>query len=411
EKTPIEVQIMTSEMEIKTKIGLSSHVSYKEKHTKMLKSNNFLDYIMEYTNTLGAKKIAEDFIGDIKSDYLSSLITVLTPSGEKVNIKKGSTALDFAFKIHTELGLHSSYAKIDGVWAPLSRVLSGGDIVEIIKDDHKIVPLKSLEWVKTKKAADLIREAYINNHNISSNLEITYGRQIFEDYLNNNQEYREIINERYITKSLKLLKYNTIDDFYIALARKEVKLNDVLNIFRKNDRTFKKLEKNYRRDLSLTKVFEVDKQMNLNLNIDRLSYKIHDCNPIYGENIVGELIPTLIKKERKILVHRSNCYKVITGKEQKPASFIKIDWSNQRGIYTSILTLEIVAIDRKELVKDVIGIAYSSGSTIQYIESKFIDDDEKVKITLKLKVRDAKHFKKVLYLFNKLVGLDKIRRI
>jgi len=142
---PIEVQIMTEEMELKSLIGLSSHTDYKEIHTKLLKNNNFLDYIMDFSNNMGKKLASKDFINLIDDELFNITINILTPMGDKVVVPKGSTALDFAFKIHTDLGKHASFAIVDGIHRSLNYILNESDIVDIVTDDKKIVPLKAIE--------------------------------------------------------------------------------------------------------------------------------------------------------------------------------------------------------------------------------------------------------------------------
>ena len=112
---------------------------------------------MEYANNEGKKSIAKDFVSVINTDLFSPTFSVLTPTGEKVIVNKGSTSLDFAFKIHTNLALHASYAVVNGKKVTLSHLLKEGDIVEIVADYNKLVPLKAINWVNSKNAASRIR--------------------------------------------------------------------------------------------------------------------------------------------------------------------------------------------------------------------------------------------------------------
>ncbi len=175
-KLPTEIQIKTTDMEIESSIWVAAHFEYKEKWSKKAQDINWVKELKELTESLWNN----DFIDSLKIDLFKDRIFVLTPNGDTINLPAGSTPIDFAYEIHTDLWNHITLAKVNGAVYPLDKELRNGDIVEIIKDKNKKPNPFYIGIVKTTKAKNSIR-SFLKNED--KDLHKERGRDILNKLL------------------------------------------------------------------------------------------------------------------------------------------------------------------------------------------------------------------------------------
>lgn len=193
---PTEIQIKTFDMELRSSIWVAAHFEYKEKGSKIAQDIDWVKQLKDLTENLGNN----EFMDSLKIDLFKDRIFVLTPRGDNINLPAGSTPIDFAYEIHTDLWNHIVIAKINGQPSPLDKELKNGDIVEIITDKNKIPNPFYISFVKTTKAKNCIR-SFLRNED--RELHIERGREILNNLL-------EKTGMEKLDKDLTALK--TIDD-------------------------------------------------------------------------------------------------------------------------------------------------------------------------------------------------------
>ncbi|MDQ7023217.1 MAG: RelA/SpoT family protein [Candidatus Gracilibacteria bacterium] len=175
-KQPAEIQIKTSEMVEYAEIGVAAHFEYKEKGSHIAEDINWVKELKEVTENLGNN----DFISSLKIDIFSDRIFVFTPKGDSLNLPHGSTAIDFAYNLHSDLGDHISIAKVNGKIYPLDKELKNGDIIEIIIDKNRKPNPFWLSFIKTSKAKSRIK-SFLKKENRDQHRE--RGKDIINKFL------------------------------------------------------------------------------------------------------------------------------------------------------------------------------------------------------------------------------------
>jgi len=175
-KLPAEIQIKTKKMKKYSELGMAAHFEYKEKGSKIATDIDWVRELKELTDNVGNS----DFISSLKIDVFKDRIFVITPTGDTRNLPRGSTPIDFAYHIHTDLWNHTVLAKVNGSVYPLDKELWNGDIVEIVTDKNKTPNPFWISFVKTLKAKNHIK-SYLKKENKDENIE--RGKEILNRYL------------------------------------------------------------------------------------------------------------------------------------------------------------------------------------------------------------------------------------
>ncbi|MDD5770262.1 MAG: RelA/SpoT family protein, partial [Candidatus Gracilibacteria bacterium] len=173
---PTEIQIKTFDMEVRSSIGIAAHFEYKENGSIIATDIDWVKELKEITENMGNN----EFMDSLKIDLFRDRIFVLTPKGDNINLPAGSTPIDFAYEIHTDLGNHIVLAKVNGQPCPLDKELKNGDIVEVIIDKNKKPNPFYISFVKTAKAKNCIR-SFLKNED--KDLHIERGREILNNLL------------------------------------------------------------------------------------------------------------------------------------------------------------------------------------------------------------------------------------
>ncbi len=177
-KQPTEIQIKTYEMKEYSEIWVAAHFEYKEKGSKIAQDIDWVRELKEITESLENN----DLISSLKIDVFKDRIFIFTPKGDTINLPQGSTPVDFAFSIHSDLGLHLSIAKVNGKVHPLDKELVNGDVIEIITDKNKKPNPFWLSFVKTARARDVIKSYLKKDH---KDINRDRGKEIMNRYLQN----------------------------------------------------------------------------------------------------------------------------------------------------------------------------------------------------------------------------------
>ncbi|MES0329717.1 MAG: bifunctional (p)ppGpp synthetase/guanosine-3',5'-bis(diphosphate) 3'-pyrophosphohydrolase, partial [Dehalococcoidales bacterium] len=307
--TPLEVQIRTHDMHHIAEYGVAAHWRYKEGEKKDSHFEERIAWLRQLIEWHREFSGAEEFLESVKTDIFSDQVFVYTPNGEIKDLPKGSTPLDFAYRVHTELGHRCIGAKVNGRLVPFNYQLKNGDVVEVMSAKRARGPSRDwlsphLGYIKTSHAREKIRQ-WFKKQERAENIE--HGRELLEKELK--QLGLKFSNRE---KLAELFKYDSVDDFLAAigyggisvhhialkLAAQQEKPRPVANVAPPKPPT------------SAVQVLGVG---------DLLTNLAGCCHPVPGDDIVG-----YITRSRGITVHRCDCFNVVN--EEEKERLIKVEW-------------------------------------------------------------------------------------
>ncbi len=310
-----EIQIRTYEMDRIAEYGIASHWSYKEK--KCVNTKDLMDQKLEiFRNIIELNedaKTPEEFISDVKNDILfNDSIYVYTPKGDVIELPKGATCVDFAYKVHSEVGDKMVGAIVNDSIVSFDYVLKTGDIIKVNTSKLSKGPNKDwLNFVVTSQARNKIR-AFYSRREKDENLSL--GEELFEKALRKKNLSVTQTLDKYLDKILDNLGLKELEDLYISLGSGKYSVQHVMKIINKREDTEVKLlnknpkekEKTIKNDILVEGLNEIKVSLS------------GCCKPIPGDTIIG-----YITKGSGITIHRSNCKNIIDLDER----LINVKWN------------------------------------------------------------------------------------
>lgn len=332
--TPLEIQIRTHDMHRTAEFGVASHWRYKEGTTQDTHFEDkiaWLRQLIEWQNELGS----EEFLESLKTEVLIDQVFVYTPTGEIKALPKGATPLDFAYRIHTELGHRCIGAKVNGKLVPLNYELKNSDIVEIMTAKAGKGP--SLDWlnpdlgfVKTSHAREKIRQ-WFKKQERTQNIE--RGKQILDRELK-----RLGITLSNLEETTRLFNYQNADDFLAAIGYGGITPHQLAVKLAIEPEEAPVPAKTLRPQKTTTAGIHV-------LGVgDLLTHLASCCHPLPGDPIIG-----YITRSHGVTVHRRDCINVINIEDKR--RLIQVSWGEVQDVYP--VDIEIHAWDRVGLLRDI----------------------------------------------------------
>ncbi len=361
--TPLEVQIRTLEMHNVAEYGIAAHWRYKEtaksevgkseaekidkavtppRRTEVDEKFAWLRQLLEWQNDV---KDAIEFDDHLKDHLLERDVYVFTPKGEVVSLRQGSTAVDFAYRIHTEVGNHCAGAKVNERIVPLSRTLLNGDIVEIITRENSHPSLDWLNFVVSPGARNRITQWYKRSNRDEN---VARGRELLERELGKNGLEALLKSEPMLAVAQRC-NYITVEDLLAGLGYGEVSQKMVVNRLRE----MVKARETPTVELPPTTAPKPTTPQNSEFPILGIEGLLHHlagcCSPIPGEPIIG-----IVTRNSGISVHRQGCVNV----EQMDGNrLLPISWNTQvtkEKPRTYPVSVQLEVLDRVGVLKDVL---------------------------------------------------------
>ena len=342
--TPLEIQIRTHDMHQIAEYGVAAHWRYKGEEADASFGNEipWLREINDWREELDS----EEFLESVKTDVLVDRVYVYTPKGEIKELPKGATPLDFAFRIHTDLGYRCIGAKVSGRLAPLSQVLNNGDVVEIIAAKGEKGP--SLDWlnpqlgyIKTSHARGKVRQ-WFKKQERSQRIET--GKQLLD------KEFKRLgISLPNVDKIARQFNYSSSDDLFFALGCGSISPSEVAL----------KLSVDFEPPSKAVEISPPGKISPSSVRVlgvgDLLIRLASCCHPLPGDEIIG-----YITQGRGITVHRKDCPNIISEVEKE--RLIDVEWGDVEQVYP--VAIQVDAWDRVGLVRDISAIIAEEGVNI-----------------------------------------------
>ena len=370
EGIPFEVQIRTWEMHATAEYGIAAHWKYKEGVQGKDKMEERLAWIRQVIEAQQASDDAEEIVRIIKNDIAPEEIMVMTPRGDSIVLPIHSTIIDFAYRIHSEIGNKTIGAKVDGKIVPLDYQLQTGQICEIITSkDPKKGPSRSwLEIAKTNEAKSKIR-AWFKKECRGENIET--GKNALEREFRRYQIHvPEDKLEEFLADDLKRHNCSTLDDFYASIGYGGILLSKIMSRLRdKYIKQYKTEETAPAPEAQNPGVRARNTGSIILDDIDSCVVKYAQCcNPLPGDEIVG-----FITRGHGISIHNKNCVNYRAAmKRNDPAEaerWVNVQWAAtpQTAMQTGI---EVIATDRVGLVYDITGVLMESKIPIIHSASR-----------------------------------------
>ncbi|MCR8534844.1 MAG: bifunctional (p)ppGpp synthetase/guanosine-3',5'-bis(diphosphate) 3'-pyrophosphohydrolase [Prochlorococcus marinus XMU1426] len=354
---PIEVQIRTTSMHQIAEYGIAAHWQYKEGGSPA-KSNaerfNWLRQLVEWQQE-GNERDHNDYLASIKEDLFDEEVFVITPKGDVVGLRKGSTAIDFAYRIHSEVGNHCNGIRINEKLSPLSTALQNGDFIEILTSNNATPSLDWLNFVVTPTAKNRIRQWYKKSHRDET---IKRGRDLLEKEVGRNG-FEALLSSEAMKKVANRCNLKTTEDLLASLGFGGLTLHQVLNRLREEIKLQTEDVKNDS-DSEIAKSLKSNNNLSTNQSntaakspisgIEGLDYRIGKCcSPLPGEDIIG----TVSLGNHGITIHREDCENVIPIPIERR---LPVGWNqdNKTGDNKFPIQLRIEVIDRVGVLKDIL---------------------------------------------------------
>ena len=396
----VEVQIRSERMHEIAEKGYAAHYMYKKGNQNENGLEEWLNRLQEVLEDSDSNAL--DFVEDFKLNLYSTEIFVFTPAGELKSLAKGSTALDFAFSIHTGLGLKTRGVKVNGIMVPLSHVLKSGDQIEIIKSENTKPSSSWLDYVKTSRAKAKIRTALKEDKKALAE----EGKEILRRKL---KQLKIKFDEKTINELGNYLKLKTsLDLFYrvgigkvdnVQLKKFANYNNRLINFFRK--RISRKSSKLSNSEKEVGNNFDQIVFGNEEENLEFLLAKC--CNPIAGDDVFG-----FVTINEGIKIHKKTCTNAVGLQSKFSYRILKAKWIDSTiQDYTS--TIKISGIDNLGIVNQITKlISNTLNINIKKMSFDTVDNIFRGKITLKVKTKNI--LNDLIKRLKKINGIEKVVR-
>ena len=408
---PLEVQIRTMEMHHIAEYGIAAHWKYKEtgsSETQVSSDDEKFTWLRQLLEWQKDLKDAQEYIDNLKDNLFEDDVYVFTPNGDVISLARGSTPVDFAYRIHTEVGNHMKGARINDRWSVLDRSLENGDIVEIITQNNSHPSLDWLNFVVTPTARNRIRQWYKRSHRDEN---LIRGKALLEKSLGKTG-FDALMKSEQMQITAQKCNYQTVDDLLAGLGYGEVTLNHVVNRLRdvtKEQQPIEEAEPEIELEStsgSAQTIPHSNKKFPI-AGIEGLLYHLAGCcKPLPGESIIG----VVTRSSRGISIHRQGCSNVekIEAERLVPVSWNPID--NEGRPLTYPVDIQIEAIDRVGVLRDILTRLSDQNINVRNAGVQ-TGKNKPALISLSIDIRDRQQFEYTLNRMKNMSDILNIRRL
>lgn len=394
---PFEIQIRTKEMHEVAEYGLAAHWRYKESGSVKAENSNDVkfNWMRKLIEISKDETDAKEFVESVKLDLFSDQVFTFTPAGDVIDLPFGSTPVDFAYRIHTEVGHRTVGALVNGRIVQLDTKLQNGDIVEILTSKQCMPKIDWLDFIATKNASGKIR-AWFKKYKREDNVEI--GRSNLEAELTK-PVFDELLKSGEIDRTAREMNYKAADDLFAALGYGETTLRKVLN----------KIQKPKAKDITeidhQTETYKKKKASKKNdiIGLEDMVWSLAKCcSPLPGEPIVG-----VVTRSRGVSVHRLDCKCLF---DIDPNRMMDIRWADNVSQGTYVAHLRIEAQERVGLLKDVLTKIADTNTNVSYAYS-YSKNKKFGIIDLGIELSDIETLKKIITNLQSMQDVLSVRRL
>ena len=390
----IEVQIRSERMHEIAEKGYAAHFKYKEGESNESGIEEWLNRLKEVMENQESNAV--DFVDDFKLNLYSDEIFVFTPEGDLVSLSKGATALDFAFAVHTGLGLKTRGTKVNGKIVPLNFVLKSGDQVQVIKSNNSKPTASWLKYVVTSRAKSKIRSALKENKKIIAE----EGKEILKRKL---KQLKFSFNDNIINKLQVFFNLRTTQDLFYGVGVGNIDNLELKRFAKAQNNRIIKFFRRSNKDKKIEEKTSFD-QLVFGKDEEKLNYKLSKCcKPIPGDNVFG-----FLTINEGITVHKYSCKNAISMQSKFAYRVMKAKWIDSLNHeYSS--TIEILGIDNHGLLNTITKII-SENLNLNMKKSVFTTEGDTFKGEITLTVKHKRILNELIDKLKKIPGVDKVVR-
>ena len=371
---PLEIQIRTWDMHRVADFGVAAHWQYKEQTQARDEFERKLSWLRQQLfDWQSDSKDAGEFLHSVINDLFTDQVFVFTPRGDVIDLPAGSTPVDFAYRIHSDVGNHCVGARVNGRIVPLTYQFNNGDIVEIISRSNSQPSQDWLTFVKTSQARNRIKQFYRQLHFGDS---VVKGREMLEKELERHgHDVQAVLRSDKLLEIAKTINYQSDEDLFAAIGYGHVAAGTIAN----------KLKADEPQTSTTALTIEAPKPSakGLSVTLDGMDSlmitRAKCCAPLPGEEVVG-----YITRGKGVALHSAYCPNLKKFRETEPERLVKIDWTEGNGERYQT-ALKIRALDRIGLLNDITAIFSEAktnivGANIKSLPDKTADFDLTVEL-------------------------------
>jgi GTP pyrophosphokinase len=398
----IEIQIRTHEMHKIAEEGIAAHWKYKE--GRLIeeaddKRFTWLRQLLEWQRDL---KDNAEFLETVKVDLFPNEVYVFTPKGEVKQFPRGSTPIDFAYSIHSDVGNRCVGAKVNGKIVPLKYEFRSGDTVEIMTSPGQKPSKDWLKFVKTSRAKTKIRQWFKTEEMEKS---INLGKEILDKELRKyNLQQAKLIKSGELIKVANEFSFHEVDDLIAAVGYGKVTANQIIGKILPPERLEQKEEQEEGRLKRLIQKVtrSGSKDALLIKGVDNVVVRYAGCcNPLPGDKVVG-----FITRGRGVTIHTSDCKNVM---DDDPHRKVEVEWDSTKE-YIYPVRIRVYSDDQKGMLAEISNSIsfHKANITNARVETT---DEKKAIGTFEVEIRDLNHLKKVIKGLEKIKGVQRVERV
>ena len=408
-----EIQIRTKQMDETAEGGVAAHWRYKEgshydAKTEQQEIENQLHWFKDFVSmTEGqAGESAKEYVDTLSHDIFDANVYVFTPKGNVLCLPNGSTPIDFAYRIHSDLGEHLQGARVNGTLVPLSTALKTGDVVEAIINKNASPNSEWLNIAKTNFAKNRIRKYLVKqNADYVKEDAIKRGRQTLLDSLRERKLYIDIT--KLVTKKvLDQFKCETLDDLLLMVSYKTIQPYQIIDCSEAVDYDGKISAEEITKKINQRQIKKNSNDVVLLANGDTVMISLASCcTPIPGDDIIG-----FVSTGQGVKVHRKDCPNV-NRPDSKPR-LIDVIWNpNVKNSNGYPVDLAIECHDRNNLLIDILNAMTSCDAKVMKINAKYHPNSNTTTIALTLLVRDLEQLGHFIHTLMTIKSVFQVKRV
>ena len=346
---PIEIQIRTFEMHKIAEYGIAAHYNYKEGGSKGSGFDEKVSWIRQVLDWQKELKDPREYMESLKLDLFEEEVFVFTPKGRVINLPRGSTPIDFAYVIHTDVGQNAIGAKVNGIMVPIESTLENGNIVEIVTSRTPKGPSRDwLNVVKSSRARNKIRQWFSKEER-----QETYnsGRETILKVLRKNKLSFKTVPLEIFEEVAKEMNFEKADTMFRSIGSHKASAHQIFT------KIIKKLnETEPEKELTIDDIYsrEEEKKKGSGINVKGMKQVLVTiakcCNPLPGDKIIG-----YITRGKGISVHRDDCTNINTLMNSEKERFIDVSWDSKAPVKFNA-EIQIEALDRTKLLRDITNV-------------------------------------------------------
>jgi len=405
-----EVQIRTEEMDAIAEQGVAAHWRYKEgskynPEKEQREIEDKLSWFKDFSTMTGETTGADEYMDILTHDVFEANVYVMSPKGRVIDLPNGSTPIDFAYRIHTEIGHSTVGAIVNGMLVPINTPLKTGDVVQLKTSKNSQGPSEDwLKFVKTSHARNKIKNFLMKKELDDRSEMIDKGESMFKEELKKRGlDDKEFMTAKKLETIYQYFTVNNYNDFMYAIAVKSLSMIAVMEkltnqkkptLLENLDKLFSKRADN-RKNISKSgiKVTGIDSMM---ISLSGC------CTPVFGDPIIG-----YITKGQGVKVHRTDCPNIINETKR----LIHVEWDDTFASGKYEVQLFIMSTDRSFLITDLVTVVSQNKAGLVAMNSSVNDDKITATTTLKVVVDDAEHLRILMVNLRKVNSVLSVERM